>query len=55
MQRLILDVDALVHARRPALLPEIEALILALPDRAYVERSVRGKAVRLTFGRVLDA
>ena len=40
MQRLALDVDALVHARRPGLIPEIEALIGALPDRAYIERSV---------------
>lgn len=54
MQRLILDVDALVHARRPGLLPEIEALILALPDRAYMERSVRMEAIRSSLGRVLD-
>lgn len=40
MRRLVLDVDALVHARRPELLPEIEVLIIALPDRAYIERSV---------------
>lgn len=54
MQRLVLDVDALVHARRPGLLPEIEALIHALPDRAYIERSVRVEAVRSSLGRVLD-
>lgn len=40
MRRLALDVDALVHARRPGLVPEIEALISLLPDRAYIERSV---------------
>ena len=39
-RRLVLDVDALVHARRPGLLPETQALIVALPDRAYIERSV---------------
>ena len=27
MRSLVLDVDALVHARRPGLVPEIEALI----------------------------
>lgn len=40
MRGLALDVDALVHARRPGLLPEIEALVAALPDRACMERSV---------------
>lgn len=39
-QRLILDVDAVVHARAPGLLTEIQALMAALPDRAYIERSV---------------
>ena len=50
-----MDVDARVQARRPGLLPGIETLILALPDRAYMERSVRGTAVRSTLGRVLNA
>jgi hypothetical protein len=40
VQRLVLDVDALVHASRPGLLVEIEALIRSLPGRAYIERSV---------------
>lgn len=40
MERLALDVDALVHARRPGLVAEIEALIASLSDRAYIERSV---------------
>ena len=40
MQRLVVDVDALVHAHRPGPLPEIEALIATLPDRARIERSV---------------
>lgn len=32
--------DALVHARHLRLFPETEALITALPDRAYIEKSV---------------
>lgn len=40
MQSLALDVDALVHARHPGLIPEIEALVATLPDRACIERSV---------------
>ena len=36
----MLDVDALVHARHPGLLVEIEAVIRSLPDGAYIERSV---------------
>lgn len=47
--------DALVHARRPGLLPEIEALIATLPDRAYIERSVyRRDAARSGILPVLD-
>ena len=47
MRALVLDVDAVVHARRPGLVPEIEALILGLPGRAYMERSVyRREAAR---------
>lgn len=47
MRALVLDVDALVHARRPGLVPEIEALIESLPGRAYMERSVyRHEAAR---------
>ena len=47
MRALVLDVDAVVHARRPGLVPEIEALILSLPGRAYMERSVyRREAAR---------
>jgi hypothetical protein len=40
VRRLALDVDALVHARRPGLVAEIETLIANLPDRACMERSV---------------
>jgi hypothetical protein len=47
VRALVLDVDAVVHARRPGLVPEIEALILSLPGRAYMERSVyRREAAR---------
>lgn len=47
MRALVLDVDALVHARRPGLVPEIEALIVSLPSGAYMERSVyRREAAR---------
>lgn len=55
-QRLILDVDAVVHARAPGLLPEIQALIATLPDRAYIERSVYHQdAARSGLLPVLDA
>jgi hypothetical protein len=55
VQRLVLDVDALVHARRPGLLIEIEALIARLPDRAYIERSVyRRDAARSGLTALLD-
>jgi hypothetical protein len=52
---LVLDVDALVHARRPGLVPEIEALIVSLPGRAYMERSVyRRDAARSGLLPLLD-
>lgn len=55
MQRLVLDVDALVHARRPELLGEIEALIAILADRAYIERSVYQRdAARSGLAPLLD-
>lgn len=55
MQRLVLDVDALVHARRPGLLVEIEALIASLADRAYIERSVYHRdAARSGLTTLLD-
>jgi hypothetical protein len=47
VRSLVLDVDALVHARRPGLIPEIEELIATLPGGAYIERSVyRREAAR---------
>jgi hypothetical protein len=55
VERPVLDVDALVHARRPGLVPEIEALIRALPDGAHMERAVRMEAVRSSLGQLLDA
>jgi hypothetical protein len=55
VRSLVLDVDALVHARRPGLVPEIEALIASLPARAYMERSVyRREAARSGLLPLLD-
>lgn len=54
VQRLVLDVDALVHARGRGLLAEIESLIRDLPDRAYMERSVYHRdAARSGLGPLL--
>ena len=54
MRCLVLDVDAVAHARGLKLLPPLEALIAVLPERACVERSVYTEMIRQGLGRTLE-